>query len=966
MPRQYSGGGRQAPGTAEQPPSAGATVARTTRSLKERVGALKHLRPFIAMVWRTSPQLTAASLVLRLVRALLPIATLFVGKLIIDEVVLLVQRPGKPATLQEWLDSGLLTTLGTFLIAEFALAVLADVLGRVVSLIDSLLAERVSNASSVRLMEHAATLDLEDFEDAEFQDQLERARRQTSGRMTLMSQLLGQAQDIVTVASFAAGLTFYAPWLIALLFLALVPAFLGEAHFNARSYSLNYFRTPERRELDYVRQTAASVETAKEVKIFGLNGFLIDRYRRLAADMYAANRKLAMRRAGWGGLFTAIGTAGYYLAYAYIAWRTLAGQFSIGDLTFLAGSFRRLRNLLEGLLAGFSSTAGQALYLDDLFSFFDVKPEIHSPEKPRAFPHPIRHGFVFENVGFIYPGAERWAVRNLSFTLHAGEVLALVGENGAGKTTLGHDRRIDGRVVHKEHVDLRLHFAREFLEHQMLVLHLGAELGRLEQALAVPHQRVYLGLAQRNRGDVVGEPLVEKSCRFGLRRPIRQKLLGVGNGDVLGVLDEAVVLGVEHVVDGGESNVLVDAPVAGHEVGVEQLVVVGRWVIVVCRQIGSVNDAITVDVPKIGVGRLLDRGLWPRSIWVEGSRRCVVRDVDDEGVTRLHGVGGVGEPRDGIAYNEYRRRSGAGDKLRPTVGPSYEVAIRVGVDQGYATDILVGQHNAQQIERLRLDVGPCGHAAVHALDKLTGGNRLACCVERVFAQERLMRGMRGIGLVLIDERGRVVGRIVVLVLDGALDHHELQTGIGDLVAGLGNAIGADRDQRVVRLQRDDHHLGRALDEIEPVVEKLTEEDEPGVEAGRQTLVWCGVGDGQGHASRDDISRGAVVVQEMQNAVDQNAKATVDEGLHRDRIGDGLVDDQVGDDARIGIDHAGVEAVVRVRHPEERIFVHIVAEHLVQKIRERLVRRTEVLLPRHQIVQRAIDRPEAERHEYVRE
>jgi len=435
MPRQYSGGGRQAPGAVEPPPSGGSGLAKT-RSFKERVGALKNLRPFIAMVWQTSPQLTAASLVLRLVRALLPIATLFVGKLIIDEVVLLVQRPGKPDTLQQWLDSGLLNRLGVLLIAEFGLAVLADVLGRIVSLIDSLLAERVSNASSVRLMEHAATLDLEDFEDAEFQDQLERARRQTSGRMTLMSQLLGQAQDIVTVASFAAGLMFYAPWLIVLLFLALVPAFLGEAHFNARSYSLNYFRTPERRELDYVRQTAASVETAKEVKIFGLNGFLIDRYRRLATDMYAANRKLAIRRAGWGGLFTAIGTVGYYLAYAYIAWRTLAGDFSIGDLTFLAGSFRRLRNLLEGLLAGFSSTAGQALYLDDLFSFFDVKPEISSPENPRAFPRPIRHGFVFEDVGFIYPGAERWAVRNLSFTLRAGEVLALVGENGAGKTTL--------------------------------------------------------------------------------------------------------------------------------------------------------------------------------------------------------------------------------------------------------------------------------------------------------------------------------------------------------------------------------------------------------------------------------------------------------------------------------------------------------------------------------------------------
>ena len=411
------------------------TAARTT-SFRERVSALRNLPPFLRLIWQTSPGLTLVTLALRAVRALLPVATLFVGKLVIDEVLALARTPSPPGTLEGWLASGLADRLLWLVVLEFALAVASDLLGRVIMLVDSLLSERVTNVTSVRLMEHAATLDLEDFEDSEFQDQLDRARRQTTGRIALMTQLFGQAQDVITIVSFAAGLAVYAPWLIALLLIALVPAFLGEAHFNAESYALAYARTPERRQLDYVRQTGASAETAKEVKIFGLHGFLIERYWQLAGDFYRANRRLALRRAGWGGLLTAVGTAGYYVAYGYLAWRTLVGQFSIGDLTFLAASFRRLRTLLEGLLGGFSQMAGQALYLDDLFSFFEILPEIRSPENPRTFPAPIREGFVFEDVGFIYPGAERWAVRHLHFTLRAGEVLALVGENGAGKTTL--------------------------------------------------------------------------------------------------------------------------------------------------------------------------------------------------------------------------------------------------------------------------------------------------------------------------------------------------------------------------------------------------------------------------------------------------------------------------------------------------------------------------------------------------
>ncbi|HVU53913.1 MAG TPA: ABC transporter ATP-binding protein [Puia sp.] len=399
-------------------------------TFKERLEALRNLPRFFRLVWQTSPRIMIANAVLRTARSATPVAILYVGKLIIDQVILLAKAKGHA------IDPNAIHHLWELVALEFGLAILSDGLNRAISLMDSIMGDLFANFTSIKIMQHAASLDLDQFEDSTFYDKLERARQQTTGRTILLSQVMSQVQDLVTMAFLAAGLVTFNPWLIILLLIAVIPAFLGESYFNDKTYALTRQQTTERRELDYIRYLGASDETAKEVKLFSLSDFLIDRFRTLSDKFYKDNKALSIRRSTWGTVFALLGSAGYYAAYIVIIWRAVNGSLSIGDLTFLAGSFRQLRSLLEGILSRFTSVSQGAIYLRDLFEFFEIQPRIRVAAHPRPFPRSIKEGFRFENVGFKYMHSERWAIRNLNFTLHPGEKLALVGENGAGKTTL--------------------------------------------------------------------------------------------------------------------------------------------------------------------------------------------------------------------------------------------------------------------------------------------------------------------------------------------------------------------------------------------------------------------------------------------------------------------------------------------------------------------------------------------------
>jgi ATP-binding cassette, subfamily B, bacterial len=392
---------------------------------QKRIKALKNLPSLFGMVWAAAPIVVVSSLVCRLLAALVPLGILAVTRLIIDSIFRLTSNHTPLPGSFWWMVS-----------LEFALASVAMITSRLIDFCDSRLADKFTCYINVRIMQHATSLDLVSYEDPLFYDKLERARVQGTDRIGMIQATGRLVQEFFTTVSLAASIFIFSPLILFTLIVCTLPTFLSETHFAFLGYALSSQQTPARREMEYFRVLGGSKESAKELRLFGLGSFLVDRYQALANEVHHQTFGLARRRLFIGLSFALLGTIGYYGSYAFAIHQTVIGVLSLGTLTLLAGAIAGTNSNIQAVLGTFSSIAGQALFLTDLLEFFSVKPKVFSKPGAMLIPRPIRRGFEFKNVSFSYPGSSKKVLNNINFRLEPGERIALVGKNGQGKTTI--------------------------------------------------------------------------------------------------------------------------------------------------------------------------------------------------------------------------------------------------------------------------------------------------------------------------------------------------------------------------------------------------------------------------------------------------------------------------------------------------------------------------------------------------